>query len=413
MNRLRFCMVTTFYPPYSFGGDAVVVQRLSRALVRRGHHVTVVHDVDAFQVLAGARAPEDPASDDGVEVVQLRSPLGHLSTLLTQQVGRPLVHGGRIRGILERGNYDVINFHNVSLVGGPGVLRYGEAAKIYMAHEHWLVCPTHTLWRHARERCTGRQCLRCSLAHRRPPQLWRHSGLLERELRHIDTFVAMSEFSREKHREFGFPREMEVLGPFLPDAHPRAADRGTAPHPRPYFLFVGRLERIKGLDDVIPVFREYAHADLLVIGDGHHAHSLRGLAADSPRVRFLGRLAPEALDSYYRAAIALIVPSVCYETFGMTMIEAMRVGTPVIARNVGPLPEIVSLADAGLVFDDAPGLLRALQRMQSDHSFRESKATAAQRGFAARWSESAVLPRYLDLARAAIVKRRDRGAIAP
>ena len=53
MSRQRFCFLTTFYPPYNFGGDGVAVQRLARALVRRGHHVTVVHDVDAFETLVG------------------------------------------------------------------------------------------------------------------------------------------------------------------------------------------------------------------------------------------------------------------------------------------------------------------------------------------------------------------------
>ena len=51
----------------------------------------------------------------------------------------------------ERG-FDVINFHNISLVGGPGILEMGQALKLYMAHEHWLICPSHVLWRHQRHR---------------------------------------------------------------------------------------------------------------------------------------------------------------------------------------------------------------------------------------------------------------------
>jgi len=48
---LRFCMVTTFYPPYSYGGDGITVQRLATALVRAGHDVTVVHDAGAYAAL--------------------------------------------------------------------------------------------------------------------------------------------------------------------------------------------------------------------------------------------------------------------------------------------------------------------------------------------------------------------------
>ena len=215
---LRFCFLTTFYPPYNFGGDGIGIERLARGLVSHGHHVTVVHDVDAFAMLHKGPEPKLPDSADGIEVIPLRSGLGSLSCLLTQQFGRPVANGARIREILGRGNFDVVNFHNISLVGGPGILSYGgDALRLYMAHEHWLVCPTHVLWRHGRERCTGRQCIRCVIRHKRLPQLWRATGHLNRQLDFVDTFITVSEFSREKHHEFGFPREMEVLNSFLPD----------------------------------------------------------------------------------------------------------------------------------------------------------------------------------------------------
>jgi glycosyltransferase involved in cell wall biosynthesis len=334
MTSLRFLNLTTFYPPYSFGGDAIGVQRLSRGLVRRGHHVTVVHDTDAYSVLAPEvhhQAP-DHDTDEGVEVIRLRSSVPRLSVLLTQQLGRPVVQGGEIRRIMEQGQYDVVVFHNTSLIGGPGVLRYAEGRlSVYMAHEHWLVCPTHVLWRHGREVCTSRQCLRCTVAYRRPPQYWRFTGFLEREIQRIDLVIAMSEFSRDKHREFGFPRDMEVLPYFLPDPDVVSAPPSVPSHDRPFFLFVGRLERIKGLDDVIPIFRDYPDADLLIAGDGTYGDQLRALAGDAPNIRFLGRLSPDALRAYYAHAIALIVPSECYETFGIVLIESFRQKTPVIA----------------------------------------------------------------------------------
>ena len=97
---------------------------------------------------------------------------------------------------------------------------------------------------------------------------------------------------------------------------------------------MGRLERLKGLDDVIPVFRDFTGADLVIAGDGEHGEVLRGLGRGIDSVKFLGRLAPEALTAYYRHAIALIVPSVGFETFGIILIESMRQGTPVVARRI-------------------------------------------------------------------------------
>lgn len=410
MRSLRFGMLTTFYPPYSFGGDAIGIQRLSRALVRRGHSVTVIHDSDAYTVLktgASATAP-NLDDDEGVRVVRLRTRYPIVSTLLTQQLGHPALNGSRLSQIMEEGQFDVVNFHNVSLLGGPGLFRYGgDAVRLYMAHEHWLVCPTHVLWRHKKERCTGRQCLRCSIAYHRPPQLWRSTGLLERELRHLDAIIAMSEFSRDKHREFGFPRQMEVLPYFLPD--PAASEgrtpSGKSPHPRPYFFFAGRLERIKGLDDVIPVFRNYPHADLVIAGDGEHASALRALASGMPNVVFLGRVPPEALRPYYQHAISLIVPSVCFETFGIVLIESFRQGTPVIARRLGPFPEIMAQSGGGELFETSEELVSAMRRLQDDPAHRQRLASAGFRASVDRWSESAVVPRYLEIVRRAARRR--------
>jgi glycosyltransferase involved in cell wall biosynthesis len=407
VSGLRFAMLATFYPPYHFGGDAMGAQRLAQALVRRGHHVTVIRDEDAYLALAG-REPAAAAAQDGVEIVGLRSRLGALSPLLTQQLGRPVVHGPRIRRLLDEGRFDVTIFHNVSLVGGPGLLAMGRGVTLYLAHEHWLVCPTHVLWRHGREVCTGRQCLRCVLHHRRPPQLWRYTGYLERQLDHVDMFVAMSEFSRAKHREFGFPRDMEVLPYFLPNAELSAPDAEDAPHPRPYFLFVGRLERIKGLDDVVPVFAKFDRADLLIAGDGDYAATLRAAAAGNPRVVFLGRVAPADLARYYRHAAALIVPSVCYETFGIILIEAFRQGTPVIARRIGPFPEILERAGAGDVFDRPAELEAAMGRFLDDPARRQRLGAAGLQAFAETWSERVVVPRFLGLVRRAAEAKGDR-----
>lgn len=407
-NRpLRFCMITTFYPPFHFGGDAIGVSRLAHGLVRRGHEVTVIHDVDAYAALHPGPLPDPPAEPEGLTVHRLRSGLGMLSPLITQQLGRPLINGRRIQAIVDRGRFDVINYHNVSLVGGPGVLSIGSALKVYMCHEHWLVCPTHVLWRHGREVCTGQECVRCSLHYRRPPQYWRYTGFLQRQLEHVDLFIAMSRFSRDKHREFGFPREMEVVPYFLPDPPtptPPIA-RGPSPHPRPYFLFVGRLERIKGLDDVIPLFGSYGDADLLVAGDGEYRPELERLSRGIAGARFIGRQTPEALREYYRHAIALIVPSVCFETFGIIILEAFREATPVIARRIGPFPEIVEQAGGGELFDDPSGLAAAMARLQQNRPLRDAMGIAGFEAYRQYWSENAVIPRYLTLTTDAAQRR--------
>ena len=408
MSQLRFCLLTTFYPPFNFGGDGIDVQRTARALVARGHRVTVVHDVDAYEWLAGRQVPDQPVDQDGVQVVGLRSRLGVLSPLLTHQLGRPVVHGRAIASLMAREKFDVVTFNNVSLVGGPGLLAFGrDALRMYIAHEHWLVCPTHVLWRFNREPCDQRACVKCVLAYKRPPQLWRFTGALERRLSEVDIFVARSEFSRHKHREFGFPKPMQVLPYFLPGPFPDRPDPidSDRPQDRPYFLSVGRLTKIKGLHAIIPAFARYPDADLLIVGDGEEMSALQTQAAGIANVKFLGRIANDQLRRYYAHAVASIMPSLGYETFGITLIESLRFSTPIIARRIGPFPEIVEASKGGLLFESEDELLAGMSRIQQDPVYRESLALAGFHACRQNWSEDVVIGRFLDMVREGLAAR--------
>lgn len=395
MTPLRFCMVTTFYPPRSFGGDAVAVQSLSRALVREGHHVTVVCDDDAYRTLSGNHQPAPPEIDDGVVVHRLASRLGSVAVGLTQQTGRSVVHGATLRRILEGGRFDVIHYHNLSLVGGPAALAYGQAVKLYTAHEHWLVCPTHVLWRYHAEPCPARQCTRCQLSYGRPPQLWRHTDPLARNLDHVDAFIALSRFSRDKHREFGFPRDMEVLSGFMRDPGPPR--ESAASSERPYFLFVGRLESIKGLEDVIDAFTAFTAADLVVAGEGTERPGLVARAGSNARIRFVGFQSGAELSRLYSGAQAVIASSRGFETFGLSVIEAYSRGVPVLARRMGSYLELVENSGAGETFTNVAELQAAMHRMLVDPRRRSAMGATAYSCFRSSYSEDVVVPRYLAL----------------
>ena len=153
---LNFLHLTTFYPPYSFGGDAVYLHRLCHRLGDAGHHVDVVHCVGCVPSAPSREAhrvpfPEHPR----VRRHELRSGYGWLSPLLTQQTGRPFLKLKAIRQLLRERPYDVLHFHNTSLLG-PHLLKIRpqnkEFVKLYTTHEHWLVCPTHVLWKYNRQR---------------------------------------------------------------------------------------------------------------------------------------------------------------------------------------------------------------------------------------------------------------------
>ena len=407
-DSLRIAVVTTFYPPCNFGGDGNYIRNFVHSLARRGCEVEVIYDADAWRIGKSAlRPPSSPSTVDqpaGVTVHQLESGWPLASTLLTHQTGRPIVQKSAIEAILASG-FDVIHFHNISLVGGPGVLALGEGIKLLTVHDHWLICQNHILWRHNRELCDKRECFRCAVAFGRPPQTWRQTSLLEDKLAHVDEVIALSQSIADRHREFGLNREMLRMASFMPDADakPSHTPPGSSHH-RPYFLFVGRLQNFKGLQDVIPCFNDDSPADLLIAGAGEYEAELRAMAKGRKAITFLGQVEPEKLGALYRDAIALIAPSLCYEVFPMVALEAFREGTPVIARNLGPYPQIIEESQAGLLFDDEAGLCEAIAALASDPAYRDRLGASGRTALAERWTETTAIDEWLSLVRSIAVR---------
>jgi len=157
------------------------------------------------------------------------------------------------------------------------------------------------------------------------------------------------------------------------------------------------------------VFERFNRADLLIAGDGEYAAELKRIAAGNPRVKFLGRVAPADLSRYYRHAAALLVPSVCFETFGIIIIEAFRQGTPVVGAADRTLPEILEHAGGGDLFETAAELESVLHRYLDDPGRRDRLGRAGLEAFRRTWSESAVLPRFLEVVRRAAERRATSG----
>jgi glycosyltransferase involved in cell wall biosynthesis len=400
MSRpLNFLHLTTFYPPYSFGGDAVQLYRLAHALADSGHHVDVVHCVDSYHLLHPAEPPVAYREHPNVVRHELRSGHGSLSPLLTQQTGRPWLKRKAIGEVLRRRPYDVIHFHNISLLG-PEILSIhpaeGQPVKIYTTHEHWLICPTHVLWKFNRAPCEKPDCLRCTIQAKRPPQLWRYTGLLDRMAEHVDQFVAPSRFTARMHAERGFPRPVD----YLPNFIDRVDDDWRKPAPRPqaapYFLFVGRLERIKGLQTLIAIWDRAPQCDLLVAGTGSYEAELRAMAAANPRIKFFGPLPQRELGALYHHAIACIVPSITYETFGMISVEAFARKTPVVARDLGALPEVVQDSGGGFLYRTDDELLQALERFANSPELRAELGQKGYEAFLRWWCREAHLRTYFE-----------------
>jgi len=167
----------------------------------------------------------------------------------------------------------------------------------------------------------------------------------------VDRFIALTEFTAQKLVESGLMTrdKVSVLGNFLLDPLPNP---GSFEQREPYLVYLGRLSPEKGVDILIEAMSGLPYLTLKVLGLGPRAEALQALTRqlESHHMEFLGYVAGNEKWNLLRQAIATVVPSVCYETFSLTVLESLVVGTPIVASKLGSLPYIVQDGKSGLLF---------------------------------------------------------------
>lgn len=177
-----------------------------------------------------------------------------------------------------------------------------------------------------------------------------------RVYRHADAVVAMSAaFGRVAIERYGVsPWKLRVIPPGVDTRHFSPGDRIEArqtldlPPDTPVVVTARRLVPRMGVTDLVDAVADLPEAVLLVVGDGPERAALEARAATGPgagRIRFTGRVTEERLVAAYRAADVAVVPSRELEGFGLTALEALACGTPVVVTDVGGLPAAVEGLD--------------------------------------------------------------------
>ncbi len=271
-----------------------------------------------------------------------------------------------LREILETERPDIIHIHQTENPHVPAEAHaWGPAVQSVLNHNFYCPGGAHRLPLLGRAcgRTLGPGCLASAfLTHCnsvRPARLLESYSRSRRMLENSRELplVVLSRYQKEQFIRSGrAPESMHVLAPFttLPP---------LAPPPKPNtVLFVGRLVKEKGLDKLIRALSHLPPAvRLLVSGNGPEAGSaavlVRRLELDG-RVEFLGWKDGEALGRCYAEASVVAVPSVWPEPFGLVGTEAMSWARPVVAFDVGAIPEW--LEDGATGFLVPPGNVRAL-----------------------------------------------------
>ena len=157
----------------------------------------------------------------------------------------------------------------------------------------------------------------------------------------VDQFVANSEHVRARIKKY-YNRDATVIYPPVETKH---ATRNTKHNN--YFLIISRLFRHKNIDIAIKAFNKLG-MNLVIIGDGPERKKLEATAG--PTVRLLGSLSDDLCSMFYDSCTAFVLPQ--EEDFGITAIEAMSHGKPVLALKRGGALEYIDEGINGLFFDD-------------------------------------------------------------
>jgi glycosyltransferase involved in cell wall biosynthesis len=185
-----------------------------------------------------------------------------------------------------------------------------------------------------------------------------------RTTKDVDYLIANSRFVQQRIRDF-WHRESTVIHPFFDPE--KFLDRFE--EPRDFYLIVSAFAPYKRIDLAIEAFRRSGRK-LVIIGKGQDEKKLKKLAEGAPGIEFLGGLSNSALGEFYRKARALVFPGL--EDFGITPLECMYNGRPVIAYGRGGLLDTVS-SETGVFFPEQTpeSLMEALDLFETKlSSFR-------------------------------------------
>jgi glycosyltransferase involved in cell wall biosynthesis len=250
---------------------------------------------------------------------------------------------------------DVIHAHNTMPLISPSI--YWAAARsrvpvVQTLHNFRLMCLSALYLREGKvcEDCSGhlpwrgvvRTCYRDSTAASAvlAGMLTLHRGLGTYRNK-VSRYIALNNFCRNKFIEGGLPAERIVVKPNFVDA-PLPLEQL-----RNGFLFVGRLSLEKGISCLAEAVKLLPEVQVSVAGVGSEEVLVNG----SQSFKLLGKLSSESVLAEMNRSIAMLVPSIWYETFGMVVIEAFACSTPVIASRIGALAEIVTDGETGLLFE--------------------------------------------------------------
>jgi glycosyltransferase involved in cell wall biosynthesis len=358
-----------FYP--QVGGIETMSLVLASWLAREGHSVTVATDV-----------PAERDADRALPFDVVRSGTRH-----------------ELRSLARRADVIHANGFSITTLG----FALGAGRPLIFTHQGYQAsCLTGLGWHEAWGHC-GYDLARCAALTKKQHgmayagrQLVRHAvGRVV--LSHAAKNVSVSRFVADVLRAPASALVMNCVDSEL-------MRPGPATGPRDRFLFVGRFVAEKGFEVLLSaVARAGNEITLDVVGGGPLEGKYRSLAGElglGDRVRFLGPLRGEPLAQAYRNALAVVVPSIWDEAFGIVAAEALSCGRIALVSDRGGLPEVVEGLGTTFPAGDVEALATTLWRARTDDHWRED-LEARIPAFASRFTAERMAREYVAVYQAA------------
>ncbi|HEV3225411.1 MAG TPA: glycosyltransferase family 4 protein [Acidimicrobiales bacterium] len=380
---MRILMVSQFYAPV-MGGVERAVENMSVALARRGHQVSIA--------TLSRDQPPSVVDEHGVRVHRIGGTFQRAAKLFSdpQRPHLPPVPDPEavraLRRVIDEERPDVVHVHDWFVHSLIGALRHRDVPIVMSVHDHSLVCANKRLMQ-GDAPCSGpgwRKCLRCATAQYGPvkgPTTALALRLRRRTVeRTVDRFAPVSSSVARHSRLDASGVPVTVLPNFIPEHDAGCAAGARRPDglpPGEFVVFVGDATPDKGIDVLLAAHRRLDARPPVVVVGRPLAESLDPVPEG---VVVLGMRPHDEVLAIMRAAVAIVVPSRCAETFGLVALEAMSAGTVVIAARIGALDELVVHEVTGLLVPpgDADALGAALRRVLDDPAARDRMAVAGR-----------------------------------
>ncbi|MEY3679330.1 MAG: hypothetical protein RI924_1471 [Bacteroidota bacterium] len=296
---------------------------------------------------------------------------------------------------LKRVRIDLAHLNIIHRYQTPAILKVLKEAGIpivWTLHDYTILCPEGTFVSNGSicEACKGGKFYR-AVQKKCKKQSILASGLacadnyVNQFLNYysfVDQFICPSKFLYDKYLSYGIhPEKLHQLYHSydprqLPPPPENQADKGEK-----YFVFLGRLEKIKGIHTLLKAMKSCPDIPLKIIGDGTEKNTLMEYAREHHlnQVSFLGNKSKEEIWPILQGASFMVFPSECLEILGFSILEAMLCNKPVIGTKIGAIPETIIDGKTGLLVEacNAEDLAEKIKALYADEQLCEQLGNQA------------------------------------